>query len=92
MWLKACSSGLSIASGISSVATLSTLVSLPMSVPLGAISLAGASVSAVAMAPTKKYQKKLAKVTKLADIIMSALAVFKTSVSKALNNGKVDEQ
>ena len=91
-WLKACSSGLSIASGISSVVTLSTLIGLSISVSLGAISLAGASVSGVAMALTKKYQKKLTKVTKLADIIMSALAVFETSVSKVLNNVKVDEQ
>ena len=29
---------------------------------------------------------------KLADIITSALAVFKTSISKALNDGRVDEQ
>ena len=40
---------------------------------------------------TKKYQKKLTKVMKLANIIMSALAVFETSISKLLNNGKVDE-
>ena len=72
--------------------TLSTLIGLSISVSLGAISLAGASVSGVAMALTKKYQKKLTKVTKLADIIMSALAVFETSVSKVLNNVKVDEQ
>ena len=35
-----------------------TLIGLSMSIPLGAISLAGASVSGVAMALTKKYQKK----------------------------------
>ena len=58
---------------------------------MGAISLAGASVSGVPMALTKKYQKILAKVPKLADIVMSALAVFETSVSKALNDGEVDK-
>ena len=46
----------------------------------------------MAMALTKKYQKKLVKFTKLVEIVTSALAVFKTSISKALNDGKVDEQ
>ena len=41
---------------------------------------------------TKKYQKKLAKVMKLVDIITSTLAVSKTSISKVLNNGRVDER
>ena len=40
----------------------------------------------------KKYQKKLVKGTKLVDIVTSALAVFETSISKALNDGRVDEQ
>ena len=90
-WLNACSSSLSIASGISSVATLSTFIGLPVSIPLGAISLAGVSVSGVTTALTEKYQKKLSKVTKLVDIITSAIAVFQTSVSKALNNGKIND-
>ena len=63
-----------------------------MSISLGAISLAGASVSGVDTALTKKHQKKLAKVTKLVDIMTLALAVFETSISKALNDGRVDEQ
>ena len=40
----------------------------------------------------KKYQKKLSKVTKLTNIVMSATAVFETSVSKVLNNGKIDDE
>ena len=91
-WLNACSSSLSVASGISSVATLSTFISLPVSIPLGVISLAGASLRGVATALTKKYQKKLSKVTKLTDIVTLALAVFEMSVSKVLSNGKTDEQ
>ena len=74
----ACSSGLSVATGISSVATLSTFIGFPVSIPLGALSLAGASISGVTTALTKKYQKKLAKVMKLTDIITSAIAVFET--------------
>ena len=92
VWLNACASGISIASGISSVAILSTFIGLPVSVPLGAISLAGASISGVTTVLTKKYQKKLLKVTTLTDIVTSALAVFETSVSKVLNNGKIDEE
>ena len=91
MWLNTCSSGLSIASGISSMMTLSTFIGLPVSIYLGAISLAGASVSGMAKVLTKKYQKKLMKVTKLVNIMTSALAMFKTSVSKVLNNGRIDE-
>ena len=72
------------------MATLSTFSSLPLSIPLGAISLAGVSVNGVATALTKKYQKKLSKVTKLVDIV--TLAVFEASVSEALNNGKIDEE
>ena len=59
---------------------------------MGAISLTGASVSCVVTVLTKKYQKKLTKVTKLVDIVTSASAVFETRVSKALNNGKTDER
>ena len=73
------------------MATLSTFIGLPVSISLGAVSLAGASVSGVAMVLTKNYQKKLAKVMKLIDIVTSALAVFETSISKVLNDGWVDE-
>ena len=46
------------------MATLSTIIGLPISIPLGAVSLAGVSVNGVAMALTKKYHKKLMRVTK----------------------------
>ena len=59
---------------------------------MGAISLPGARVSGVATALTKKYQKKLTEVTKLVDIVTSALALFETSIFKALKNGKADER
>ena len=64
-----------MSSEISSVATLATFIGLPVSIPLGAISLAGAGISGVSTALTKKYQKKLSKVTKLTDKVTSALAV-----------------
>ena len=75
-WLNACSSRLSIEIEISSVATLATFISLPVSIPLGTVSLAGARVSDITIALTKKYQKKLSKVTKFTDIITPAITVF----------------
>ena len=68
---------------------LSTFVSLPVSIPLDSVSLTEARVSDVATVLTKKYQKKLTKVTKLVDIVTSALPVFEMSVSKGLNNGEI---
>ena len=91
-WLNACSSSLSIATGISSVATFSTFISLPVSIPLSVASLTGVCASGIISVLTKKYQKKLSKVTKLTDIITSALAVFDTSISKALKNGEINEE
>ena len=41
---------------------------------------------------TKKYQKKLKKVTKLIDIITPALVVFERVISGALKNGVIDEE
>ena len=92
MWLNACSSGISIATGISSVATFSTSIGLPVSISLGAASLTGAIASGIISALTKKYQKKLKKVTKLIDIVMPALVVFERVVLKALKNGIIDEE
>ena len=78
--------------GISSVATLSTFISLPVSIPLGAVSLARASISGAFTVLTKKYQNKLTKVTKWVDVVTSAISVFGTSLSKALSNGEIDER
>ena len=92
MWLNACSSGISVATGISSVATFATFVGLPVSISLGAASLTGAIASGIISKLTKKYQKKLKKVTKLIDIITPALVVFERVISGALKNGIIDEE
>ena len=68
MWLNACSSGLSIATRISSVVTFSTFIGLPVSIPLGAASLTGEIASGIISVLTKMYQKKLTKFMKLVDI------------------------
>ena len=92
VWLNTCLSGISIATGISSVATFATFISLPVSISLGAASLTGAIASGIISALTKKYQKKLKKVTKLIDIVTPALVIFERVVSGTLKNGIIDEK
>ena len=89
MWLNACSSRISIATGISSVATFITFIGLPA---LGGASMTGVIVSGIILVLTKKYQQKLQKVTKLIDIVTPALVVFERVVSGTLKDGKINEE
>ena len=91
-WLNACSSGISIATGISSVATFATFIGVPVSISLSAASLTRAIASGIISVLTKKYQKKLKKVTKLIDIVKPVLVVFERVVSGALKDGVIDEE
>ena len=84
MWLNACSSGISVVTRISSVATFATFIGLPVSIPLGAASLTGAIASGIIAALTKKYQQKLKKVTRLIDIITPRFVVFLRGLYLAL--------
>ena len=91
-WLYACSHRISIATGISSVATFVTFIGLPVSAALGAASMTGAIASGIISVLTKKYQKKLEKVTKLTEIVTPALVVFERVISGALKDGIIDEK
>ena len=91
-WLNACSSRISIATGISSVATFATFIGLPMSAALGVASMTGVIASGIISMLTKKYQKKLKKVTRLIDIVTPVLVVFERVVSGALKNGIINEE
>ena len=91
-WLNACSSGISIATGISSVATFATFIGIPVSTALGAASMTGVIASGIISALTEKYQKKLKKVTRLIDIVTPALVIFERVVSCALKNGVIYEE
>ena len=91
-WLNACSSRISVATGISSVATFTTFIGLPVSMALGAASLTGVIASGIISVLAKKYQKKLKKVTKLIDIVTPALVVFERVISGALKDGVIDEE
>ena len=77
---------------MSSVATFATFIGLPVSIPLGAASLAGVIASGIISALTKQYQQKLKKVMQLIDIITPALVVLERVVSGALKNGIIDEE
>ena len=90
--LNACSSGINVATGISSVATFATFVGLLVSISLGAASLTGVIASGIISTLTKKYQKKLKKVTRLIDIITRATVVFERVISVALKDGIIDEE
>ena len=92
MWLNACSSGISIATGVYSVATFPTFIGIPVSTALGAASMTGVIASGIISVLTKKYQQKLKKVTKLIDIVTPALVVFERVVSGALKNDVIDEE
>ena len=89
-WLNACLSGISIATGISSVATFATFIRIPVSAVLGAASMTGAIASGIISVLTKKYQQKLKKVMRLIDIITPALVAFERVVSGTLKNGVID--
>ena len=91
-WLNACSSGISIATGIFSVATFATFVGIPESMALGVASMTGAISGGIISVLAKKYQKKLKKVTKLIDIVTPALVVFERVISGALKEGIIDEE
>ena len=91
-WLNACSSGISVATGISSVATFATFIGISVSAALGAASMTGAIASGIISVLTKKYQQKLKKVMHLIDIITPALVVFERVVSATLKNGVIDEE
>ena len=63
-----------------------------MSAALVAASITGAVSSGIISVLTKKYQKKLKKVTKSINIITPALVAFERAVSGALKNGIIDEE
>ena len=60
-WLNACSSRISVATGISNVATFATFTGLPVSIPLGATSLTGAIASGIISTLTKSTKRNLRK-------------------------------
>ena len=59
---------------------------------LGAASLTGVIASGIISTLTKKYQKKLKKVTHFIDIVMLATVVSDRVICGALKDGIIDEE
>ena len=74
------------------MATFATFIGIPVSVALGAASMTGAIASGINSMLTKRYEKKLKKVTRLIDIVTPALVAFERVISGALENGIIDEE
>ena len=74
------------------MATFATFVRLPVSISLGAASLTGVIASGIISTLTEKYQKKLKKVTRLIDIVTTALVIFESFISGAMKNSIIDEE
>ena len=74
------------------MATFATFVRHPVSMALGAASMTGAIASGIISMLTKRYQKKLKKVTHLIDIVTRATVVFDRVISVALKDGIIDEE
>ena len=76
-------------SGVSSVPTAVTVVGIPISVSLGAVSTASTCIGAVLLLTSKKYKKKPLKCYELLDRITSSLATFEVSISLSIDDGSV---
>ena len=61
MWLNACLSGISVATGISIVATFTTFIGIPVSTALGAASMTGVIASGIILVLTKSISRNLRK-------------------------------
>ena len=76
-------------SGITAVPTAVTVVGIPLSVSLGAVSTVSTCVGACLLLTSKKYKKKLIKCYELLDKITSSLATFEVLISLSTDDGSV---
>ena len=78
-----------VVSGITAVPTAVTVVGIPLSVSLGAVSTVSTCIGAVLLLTSKKYKKKLLKCYDLLDKITSSLATFEVLISLSIDDGSV---
>ena len=76
-------------SGITAVPTAVTIVGIPISVSLGAVSTVSTCIGAVLLLTSKKYKKKLLKSYQLLDKITTSLATFEVLISLSIDDGSV---
>ena len=82
-------SSIAMLSGITAVPTAVTVVGIPISISLGAVSTVSTGVGAVLLLTSKKYKKKLLKSYELLDKITTSLATFETLISLSIDDGSV---
>ena len=82
-------SSIAMLSGITAVPTAVTVVGIPLSVSLGAVSTASTCIGAVLLLTSKKYKKKLLKCYELLDRITSSLATFEVLISLSIDDCSV---
>ena len=82
-------SSIAMLSGITAVPTALTVVGIPISVSLGAVSTISTCVGACLLLTSKKYKKKLLKCYELLDKITTSLATFETFISLSIDDDSV---
>ena len=82
-------SSIAMISGITAVPTAVTVVGIPISVSLGAVSTISTCIGAVLLLTSKKYKRKLLKCYELLDKITTSLATFEVLISLSIDNGSV---
>ena len=82
-------SSIAMLSGITAVPTAVTVVGIPLSASLGAVSTASTCVGACLLLTSKKYERKLLKCYDLLDKITSSLATFEVLISLSIDDDSV---
>ena len=82
-------SSIAMLSGITAVPTAVTVVGIPISISLGAVSTVSTCIGAVLLLTSKKYKKKLLKSYELLDKITTSLATFEVLISLSIDDGSV---
>ena len=83
------STGASSIAMLSGIGTAVTVVGIPISVSLGAVSTVSTCIGAVLLLTSKKYKKKLLKSYDLLDKITTSLATFEVLISLSIDDGSV---
>ena len=82
-------SSFAMLSCITAVPTAVTVVGIPISVSLGAVSTVSTCIGVCLLLASKKYKKKLLKCYDLLDRITSSLATFEVLISLSIDDGSV---
>ena len=82
-------SSIAMLSGVSTIGTSVTIVGIPISASLAAVSTVSTCVGARLLLTSKKYKRKLLKCYDLLDKITSSLATYETLISLSIDDGSV---